>query len=93
MKDNKLMESRKEIDKINLEILKLIERRMEISAEVAKIKAKEKSPVLHQSREQEILEYVVDNLNNKSLENYVVELFTLIMNQSKDYQNKILEED
>ena len=51
-----LQDSRKEIDKIDEEMIKLFERRMEVCRDVADYKLKTGKPVLDRKRELEKLE-------------------------------------
>ena len=80
-----LNECRKEIDKINDEILQLFLKRMEITTSVAEYKRANNMPIMQQSREDEILE----DMGNKSgaeLSGYTKILFSTIMNLSRLYQ-------
>lgn len=53
-----LNQARQEIDKIDTELQRLINRRMELSKEIAKIKFQNNIPVLDHEREQQILERI-----------------------------------
>ena len=79
---------RKEIDIIDEKLIKLFQRRMEISREIGKYKRLHKIPVLDASREAEKLKKVSE-LADKNMEEYCLILYNKIMELSRDYQNKI----
>ena len=51
---------RKEIDKIDAELVPLLKKRMLCSLKVAEIKREQKLPILNEKREQEIIDSVFD---------------------------------
>ena len=79
---------RKEIDAIDEKLVKLFQRRMEISREIGKYKRLHEIPVLDVSREAEKLKKVSE-LADKNMEEYCMILYNKIMELSRDYQNKI----
>lgn len=81
----KLDELRKEIDKIDDELLKLFEKRMQITHQVAQYKIENGLDVFQSQREQDI----INNVRNKvpsGLENSAETLFTTIMDIGKSKQ-------
>lgn len=80
-----LNECRKEIDKINDEILQLFIKRMEITTSVAEYKRANNMPIMQQSREDEILEDM-GKKSGETLSNYSKILFSTIMSLSRMYQ-------
>ncbi len=83
----KLNNYRKEFDKIDLQILRLLKKRMEFSKEIGKYKNQNNLPVLNIKREQEIYKKLKKFANEKSLdEKFVNKLFKLIIKQSKKEQ-------
>ncbi len=84
----KLDKTRKKIDKIDNEILSLFIDRLNLSRDVAEIKAKEGIPILNLQRELEILE----RLASKSGENsdYVRLLYSTIFDISRSLQHDII---
>ena len=77
---------RKEIDAIDEKLVKLFQRRMEISREIGKYKRLHEIPVLDVSREKL---KKVSELADKNMEEYCLILYNKIMELSRDYQNKI----
>ena len=82
-----LTECRKNIDRIDDEILKLFLERMAIASEVAEYKQKNNMPTLQKSREREILQKVCQNAGCE-MEDYARILFSTLMDLSKSYQHK-----
>ena len=82
-----LTECRKNIDRIDDEILKLFLERMNIAASVAEYKQKNNMPTLQKSRERDILQRVSQNAGEE-MEDYARILFSTLMDLSKNYQNK-----
>ena len=81
-----LQESRKEIDIIDDEIIKLFEKRMEICRDVADYKLKTGKQVLDRQRELEKLKVLREKASNKFYEHGVTELFEQIMAMSRKLQ-------
>lgn len=86
-----LEESRKKIDKIDKELVKLFEERMNIVIDVANYKKVNNIPVLNSNREEEVIQKAINNLTNKEYEEEVRKFFVSLMNISKDYQRKSIE--
>ena len=86
-----LSEIRKNIDRIDEQLLNLFLERMECSRQVAEYKIKNNMPILNTKREQEIL----DNIANKSgdLAKSTTLLFSTIMNVSRAAQYPIVTEN
>lgn len=82
-----LTECRKNIDRIDDEILKLFLERMNIAASVAEYKQKNNMPTLQKSRERDILQRMSQNAGEE-MEDYARILFQALMDLSKSYQNK-----
>ncbi|SFB03957.1 chorismate mutase [Acetitomaculum ruminis DSM 5522] len=91
MKD--LLEIRQEIDKVDSEIAKLYEKRMEIAGEVAEYKIANGKKVFDREREKAKLEkikaYAHNDFNRKGL----TELFEQIMSMSRKFQYKKMNEN
>jgi len=85
-----LSELRIEIDKIDEEIVKLYEKRMEISKEVAKYKIGTGKKVFDKSREDEKLKKVKSLTHNEFNSHGVEELFEQIMSMSRKLQYQLL---
>lgn len=82
-----LTECRKQIDKIDDEILKLFLERMNIASAVADYKKKNGLSTMQKDRERDILKRVSDS-SGSEMADYSRILFTTLMDLSKSYQNK-----
>lgn len=87
---NDLSEIRKEIDKIDKELLELFEYRMELSLSVADYKKLKGMPVYDPEREKEKLKILRDMVRNKKNADAVSDLFTQIMLLSRRAQYSAL---
>lgn len=84
---DELKKLRDRIDEIDTEIIRLFEERMEVVLGVAEYKKTHNTGVLQTSRELEVLQKAVDNLQDKSYSSYAKQLMTELMALSKDLQN------
>lgn len=91
MKD--LVESRKEIDEIDDNIVKLFERRMQICKDVADFKLKTGKPVLDRQRELDKIAILKEKASDNFYAHGVEELFEQIMAMSRKMQYKLLNEE
>lgn len=82
-----LTELRDEVNKINSEIINLLERRFEISEEVGKYKFKNNLPVEDKKKELEIIDSRVKSTYLDK--EFIIKLFTLIFEKSKKLQNDL----
>lgn len=82
-----LSQYRKEIDKIDDEILKLFLSRMEVASKVADYKKKNGLSTMQKGREREILKSVSEKAGHE-MADYARMLFSTLMDLSKSYQNK-----
>lgn len=81
-----LTELRQEIDKIDSQIVELIEKRMGISKEVGDFKKSNGLPVLDEKREEQVIENRAAFLKDKSMQGDIREIFSLIMKLSREKQ-------
>lgn len=88
-----LLDSRKKIDEIDKELVKLFEERMNIVADVANYKKQNHVDVLNTSRENEVVENAINNLNDKKYAEEVADFFNHLMDISKNFQRKAIAED
>lgn len=88
-----LVESRKEIDQIDDNIIKLFERRMEVCRDVADFKLKTGKPVLDRQRELDKLKMLKAKASDNFYAHGVEELFEQIMAMSRKMQYKLLNEE
>lgn len=79
---------REQIDKIDTEIIKLFEERMDVVLDVAKYKKENSMPIYQAERENVVLKKVEDKLENKGYLEETTELFKFIMDLSKSLQDK-----
>lgn len=84
MKD--LQKLRVEIDEIDRELVKLLEKRMNISLKIGEYKKEKKIDIRDMGREEQIIESRLNYLNNKNLNKYLIKLLKFIMKISKDIQ-------
>ncbi|MEG1436418.1 MAG: prephenate dehydratase domain-containing protein [Oscillospiraceae bacterium] len=81
--------ARKDIDKLDSELVDIVKKRMELANEIANYKQENSLPVLNKSREREILNRVAD-LSGDELASYIQVLFSTLFNISRSYQNRII---
>ena len=86
-----LQEIRKEIDSVDRELVKLFEKRMELTTNVAKYKIETGKKVLDPEREQQKLNAIADMVSNEMNKHGINEIFTQIMATSRKYQYMLLE--
>lgn len=86
-----LQEERNKIDKIDKQIVKLFEERMETASKIAKVKKENNMEIFDSSRENLVIEKVKSYLENKELEKYLENFYLDLMSVSKDYQKDIIE--
>ena len=82
---------RREIDSIDTELVTLLKRRMDIAAEIAKLKAEKGMPVLDQERERLLLERI-DEMAGEELADEFNSVYRAILAASRSYQNMLLEQ-
>ncbi len=85
---DRLEELRKQIDATDKEIVALFEKRMALVSGVAEYKKANRTQVLQTSREEQVLQKAVDNLQNKDYADSVKQLMIELMGISKDFQRK-----
>ena len=82
-------EARKEIDKVDSELVKLFEKRMNLSAEIAEYKKEKNIPVFDEKREREITEKIKEK-SSENLRGYIAELYGKIFELSRKYQKDLM---
>ena len=65
-----LDKARAEIDKLDKEIVKLLEKRFNLASEIGFLKKEQNLPVYDESRERQVLEYCAGILENKEYSKY-----------------------
>ncbi|WP_368247321.1 chorismate mutase [Clostridium perfringens] len=83
---DKLAQCRKEIDRIDGELMKLFEERMNVVLDVARYKKENNMEIFHKDRENQVIEKNLSRVKNKELLPYVEEMLHALMDISKEYQ-------
>ena len=81
---------RAEIDKTDSELIKIFEKRMSLSAEIAAEKKEKNLPVFDEKREQEILKKIAEK-SSPEYEKYTQELYKKIFELSRNYQKDLMD--
>ena len=79
---------RQEIDKIDDQIVQLLEERMQLVEGVVAYKKASGKAILDTKREEVIFEKVRSRVSNKKYEDTIVVTFSDILKRSRDYQDK-----
>ena len=83
-----ISELRKDIDRIDDQLVKLFVERMEVSAKVAEYKRERNLPILVPAREREKLKDVAEK-SGPDMANYTRVLYSMIFELSRSYQGKL----
>lgn len=81
-----LNNSRIEINKIDKEIVSLLEKRFNIVMEIGKYKKENRIPVYDEKREKVVIKNCIDYLNNRELSKQIEDIYMQIMNSSKELE-------
>ena len=82
-----LKDYREQIDRIDEEIVRLFQARMDVAAQIAKYKKENRLPILHSQREQEKLTAVCGQAR-EDMRPYLRTLYTLLFELSRAHQEK-----
>lgn len=88
---NKLEEARLEINRVDKEIAKLFEQRMQAVEKVIDYKVENNLPIFDSGREAEVIEKNCKLIENEKYIPYYKEYLQSIMDISKKYQKSILD--
>lgn len=91
MKD--LNEFREQINIIDKQIATLFEERMKLSADIAEYKKKNNLDIFDRKREEEVISRNISFIQDDKLKEYYQKLLIYLMNLSKEYQNKLINDD
>lgn len=83
-------ELRKEIDKIDRQLVQLFEKRMKVSTEIAEYKLANNVPVLDSQREITVINKNISYLNDRTLDTYISEFSKHLMELSRRRQQECL---
>ena len=84
--DNRISEIRKEIDRLDDELLELLIKRLELGKEIGEVKRAIGKAVTDEAREKEIFQRLIKNAGSKMAEEDVIELFSKILEISRKIQ-------
>jgi chorismate mutase/prephenate dehydratase len=87
-----IKELREEIDSINEKMVELFAKRMQVSEKIARYKQDNKLPIRDTERERQLLNKVSD-LAGEDMSSYTRVLFTTMMDLSRSYQSKRVQEE
>lgn len=87
-----LEDVRAELDGVDRELVRLFEKRMALSREVARYKLAHGLPVLDAAREEQVLDSRAAMLDDSALGEDVRALYACIMALSRDEQERLLKE-
>lgn len=82
---------RENIDKIDKEMVKLFQERMELACKVAEYKKNNSMEILNTEREEQVIKKQLSNLENKSIEEETEAFFRNVMSISRSLQRKRIE--
>ena len=84
---------RQEIDSIDKELVRLLERRMHCVEDVIRYKETYQNPVLDRAREDEVLDNVASLVQEKRYEETILAIYRDLMKRSRGYQADQLDAD
>ena len=87
-----IQDCRAEIDKIDGQLQKLFEKRMQMAAEISRLKSKKAISTVNAEREREIL-LRIDDSASPDLRLYSRVLYTTLFDLSRSYQNRLRHPD
>ena len=85
-KDLDLGKIREKIDKLDSQLVELLEKRLEIVQEVAQFKKQTGKRIFDEEREKEVVQKNLKRVKNKELNHYIELILKDIMDSSKEYQ-------
>lgn len=85
-----LNEFREQINIIDKQIASLFEERMKLSADIAEYKKKNNLDIFDKKREEEVIRRNIELIQDENLKEYYQKLLIYLMNLSKQYQNKLI---
>ena len=79
-----------EIDDIDQELTKLLERRLNVAKKIAEYKKEQDLPILDESREEVVIQKNIDRLDNPDYADNVREFYISLMDISKSVQEDLI---
>ena len=89
---DKLTEARHKIEEIDREMAKLFIKRMECSEMIAEYKSANGIPILDTGRENELIKRNEEYIENERLKPFYNDFMKSVLNISKQYQHKLMED-
>ncbi len=89
---NDIKDIREKINEIDSELTKLYEKRMDLVKDVAEYKKLNNKPIYNPDREAEVISQNLKFLSNQDLADYYKEFIQLLMDQSKEIQEQLIQE-
>ena len=84
--DNRIAEIRKEIDRLDDELLGLLIKRLKLGKEIGEVKREIGRVVADEAREKQIFQRLIKNAGSKMAEKDVIEIFSKILEISRKIQ-------
>lgn len=92
LKNLKMQELRQQFNEIDQQIIDLIAQRCELSAKIGQYKKAHNKEIVDQSRENEIIQSLVNLAKKKNLNSlFITHLYQIILEESKAIQKKAIE--
>ena len=85
--DKRILKLRQKIDKLDENIIHLLKKRMQISKEVGRLKEELQLPVEDKTREQEIIDRLIQQTGKNLSEEQLMRIFTAVFTSSKQVQS------
>lgn len=82
---------RKEIDKIDTELISLMERRMDVAKNIARVKLKGGMQVLDSAREKQVLTNRIEKVSEREYEGIIEKFFIEVMALSRSVQQNLID--
>ena len=83
---NRLTEIRKDIDRLDDELLGLLIKRLKLGKEIGEVKREIGKVVADEAREKQIFQRLIKNAGNKMPEENIIEIFSKILKISRKIQ-------
>lgn len=91
MKEMNLQDARNEIDMVDSELVRLLERRYELVSEVAAYKAQTGMQVYDKNREEQVLNRIGGKVTHENYREYILDTFSAVMEVSRAFQTNYLQ--
>jgi monofunctional chorismate mutase len=89
MKDQTLLELRKQIDFIDQSIIELLDKRIEVVQQIGKVKRELNLPVINKNRENQVLEQAVLSAKHFKLKEYAKKIYRNIIMMCRETEGDL----